>query len=72
MSSHDTDPARAQKRPDPARVQIEAANLETVFVAFPDDVLVAIEQAARYNKAISEQKIPERLLGEIFVPEPNP
>ncbi|KLK90585.1 hypothetical protein AA309_24935 [Microvirga vignae] len=72
MSSHDTDPARAQKRPDPARAQVEAANLETVFAAFPDDVLMAMEQAVRYNKAISEQKIPKRLLRAIFVPEPNP
>lgn len=72
MNSHDADPALVQSEADLVSARIKAVNLETVYAAFPGDVMTAMEQADRYNKSISEQKLPLEFLGTMVLPEPNP
>jgi len=55
--------------PAAARALIAQAGLEDVFASYPDDVMVALEQAAKYNEAIGALDIKRRVPGASRLPE---
>lgn len=52
-----------------ARAQIEAASLTSVFAAFPEDVTIAMQQAADYNRAVAAQRASPLFQGIMLGPE---
>jgi hypothetical protein len=72
MGAHNADSTLVQSEADLVRARLKAIGLDTIYAAFPSDVLTAMEQADRYNKSISEQKLPLEFLGTMVLPEPNP
>lgn len=54
-----------------ARALIAQAGLEDIFAAYHEDVLVALEQAAKYNEAIGTLDIEMRVPGASYLPGAN-
>ncbi|GGE31919.1 hypothetical protein GCM10007276_06420 [Agaricicola taiwanensis] len=54
--------------PAEAKALIAQAGLEEVYAAYPEDVMVALEQAARYNEAVAKLDVEILVPGSTYLP----